>query len=363
MFNIHELMQATVAQGASDLHLAPGRPPLVRIRGELEPLAGQPPLERDAVHHQIFALLYDEQKARLAENLELDFSYELPGVARFRVNAFLHRHGMGAALRVIPGTIPSAQDILLPEAVMKLADLPHGLVLITGATGSGKSTTMACVINTINQRDRKHILTIEDPIEFAFPPGQCLVTQREVGATTHSFHNALRAGLRQDPDVVLVGELRDLETIGLAMTAAETGHLVFATLHTSDAPSTIDRVIDVFPPHQQQQIRYQLSNSLKGVVCQHLLPRADGRGRVAAREIMIINNAIANLVRTNKAHEIPNAIMTGAEQGMVRMDQDLLRLVKFGLVDVETARPKMVDQTALLAHTASEAPKKKGLFG
>ena len=361
---MHSLLQATVEAGASDLHLSGNRPPLMRLKGDMVPLPGYDVISPETIQSEIFQILYDQQKARLSEHMELDFSYEVRGLARFRINTFFHRYGIGVVARVIPGVIPTAEELQLPPAVKALGTLHNGLVLVTGPTGSGKSTTMACIINEINQRDQKHILTIEDPIEFVFHFGRSLVTQREVGSSTHSFKNALRAGLRQDPDVILVGELRDLDTISLAVSAAETGHLVFGTVHTTDTASTVDRVIDVFPPHQQQQIRYQLSNSLRAVVCQHLLPTADGRGRVAAREIMIVNNAIANLIRVGKAHEVPNAILMGADVGMVLMDRDIRRLVEWGQLDLELARTKVKDRMSLEGLTStSEAPKKKFFFG
>lgn len=378
--DIHSLLDATVKAGASDLHLSGERPPLIRLRGEVTAVPGHDEvMTGELIQNEVFKIINNEQKARLAEQLELDFSYEVPGLARFRINTFFQRKGMGMVARVIPGVIPSAEELGLPPAITNLGHLHNGLVLVTGATGSGKSTTMACLINSINMREPRHILTIEDPMEFVFPVGKSLITQREVGSSTHSFKNALRAGLRQDPDVILVGELRDLETISLAVSAAETGHLVFGTMHTTDASSTVDRVIDAFAPHQQQQIRSQLSNSLKAVVCQQLLPRSDGRGRVACREIMIVNYAISNLIRTGKAHEVPNAIQSGFDAGMVLMDRDIKRLVENGEVDIEVARSRVKDPNLLGAGMAmggsgmggstmgtfesAPAPKKRGFFG
>lgn len=376
--DIHSLLDATVKAGASDLHLSGSRPPLIRLRGEVAPVPGfDEILTGEHIRNEVFKIINDEQKARLAEQLELDFSYEVGGLARFRVNTFFQRNGMALVARVIPGVIPKAEELGLPPAITNLGHLHNGLVLVTGATGSGKSTTMACIINDINMREARHILTIEDPMEFVFPVGKSLITQREVGSSTHSFKNALRAGLRQDPDVILVGELRDLETISLAVSAAETGHLVFGTMHTTDAASTVDRVIDAFAPHQQQQIRSQLSNSLRAVVCQQLLPRSDGRGRVACREILIVNYAISNLIRTGKAHEVPNAILTGADVGMVLMDRDIKRLVEMGEVDLEVARSKVKDPnllsmgmggagmgtSAMGSFDSPPVPKKRGFFG
>jgi twitching motility protein PilT len=370
--DIFSLLDATVKAGASDLHLSGGRPPLIRLRGEVAPIPGHDEvLTGDLIQNEVFKLINDEQKARLSEHLELDFSYEVRGLARFRINTFYQRMGMALVARVIPGVIPSAEEVGLPPAIVNLGHLHNGLVLVAGPTGSGKSTTMACIINDINMREARHILTIEDPMEFVFPVGKCLISQREVGSSTHSFKNALRAGLRQDPDVILVGELRDLETISLAVSAAETGHLVFGTVHTTDAASTVDRLVDAFAPHQQQQIRSQLSNSLRAVVCQQLLPHADGRGRVACREIMIVNYAISNLIRSGKAQEVPNAIMSGADAGMVLMDRDIKRLVECGQVSLEVARSKVKDPNllgvmatpAMTSFEPAAAPKKKGFFG
>lgn len=373
--DIHHLLEATVRAGASDLHLSGGRPPLLRLRGEVTSVPGHDQLlDGEQIQSEVYKLIDAQQKARLAEQLELDFSYDVPGLARFRVNTFFERKGMAMVARVIPSVLPSAEELGLQPAIVNLGHLHNGLVLVAGPTGSGKSTTMASIINSINQRESRHILTIEDPMEFVFPVGKCLINQREVGSSTHSFKNALRAGLRQDPDVILVGELRDLETISLAVSAAETGHLVFGTVHTTDAASTVDRLVDAFAPHQQQQIRSQLSNSLRAVVCQQLLPRQDGKGRVAAREIMIVNYAIANLIRTGKAQEVPNAILTGADVGMVLMDRDIKRLVDSGEVSLEVARSKVKDPN-LLATMGSMGsmdtsnlsfdppPKKKGFFG
>ncbi len=374
--DILTLLDATVKAGASDLHLSGGRPPLIRVRGEVAPVPGHDQLlDGQQIQNEVFKLIDDEQKARLTEQLELDFSYDVPGLARFRVNTFFERKGMAMVARVIPSVLPSAEELGLQPAIINLGHLHNGLVLVAGPTGSGKSTTMASIINSINLREARHILTIEDPMEFVFPVGKCLINQREVGSSTRSFKNALRAGLRQDPDVILVGELRDLETISLAVSAAETGHLVFGTVHTTDAASTVDRLVDAFAPHQQQQIRSQLSNSLRAVVCQQLLPRQDGRGRVAAREIMIVNYAIANLIRTGKAQEVPNAILTGADVGMVLMDRDIKRLVDSGEVSLEVARGKVKDPNLLATMGGmgamdtsnlsfeSPPPKKKGFFG
>lgn len=329
--------------GASDLHLVAGRPPLIRSQGRIRPLDRCLPLDALQVNELIFDLMLDEQKARLAERREIDFSYDFPGLCRLRINAFFRLGSLGAAIRFVPRHIPTSDDILLPDCMQKMIEYANGLVLVTGPTGSGKSTTLACLTDLINKSHEKHIVTIEDPIEFIYEPALSLVNQRELGEHTNSFANALKAALRQDPDVIVVSELRDLDSIALALAAAETGHLVLGTLHTSDAVSTVNRIIDVFPPHQQQQIRTQLASSLRAVVCQILLPRAEGRGLVAAREIMIVTPAIANLIRTDKNHEIPNCILTGAEMGMVRMDQDLARLARYGLISAETARQRAID--------------------
>jgi twitching motility protein PilT len=282
----------------------------------------------------------EEQRARFEANWELDFSFGIEGISRFRVNVLNTKNGVEAVLRVISARIPEPQQIGLTPGMVGLADVPRGLVLVTGPTGSGKSTTLACLMELANQRRAEHILTIEDPIEFVYESKQCIIRQREVGQNTKSFPNALRAALREDPDIILVGELRDYETIGLAVTAAETGHLCFGTLHTQDGPSTVARIIDVFPPHQQSQIRVQLANSLKAVVAQILLPRKDGKGRLACREFMVVTPAIAAMIREGKAHMIYSAIDTGAQQGMFSMDKSLAEVIKRGLVEPEIALSK-----------------------
>jgi twitching motility protein PilT len=335
-----EVLKLAVARKASDVHVVIGRPPMVRVRGEIVPLEGFEPLTAAEANRLVYAVLRDEQRKKFEETLELDCSVALPGVARFRVNVLAGHKGLEAVLRVINSTVPSAEDLGLSQPMMDLATLPRGLILVTGPTGSGKSTTLASLIEIINRTRKEHILTIEDPIEFVYEPKMCIIRQREVGATTKSFGNALKAALREDPDVILVGELRDLETISLAMTAAETGHLVFATLHTTDAPQTIDRIIDVFPPHQQTQVRVQLSSSLKAVICQTLIPTKDGVGRVAAREMMVVTSAISNLIREGKTHMIYGAIETGAKFGMTTLDRSLDELVKTGKITLEDALSK-----------------------
>ncbi|MDI6757815.1 MAG: type IV pilus twitching motility protein PilT [Endomicrobiia bacterium] len=335
-----EILKKAVELGASDIHIVIGKPPMVRERGRVKPLEGFPAITADESKRLIYSILYDAQRAQIEEKWELDCSFSIPGVSRFRVNAFYQKNGMEAVLRVISSKIPTPEDLGLQPSILQFAEIPRGLVLVTGPTGSGKSTTLACLINLINQKRHEHILTIEDPIEFVYEGLNCIVRQREVGQQTKSFTNALKYALRQDPDVVLIGEMRDLETIGAALTISETGHLAFGTLHTTDAAQTVDRIIDVFPPHQQQQVRVQLSVTLKGVVSQVLLPRASGVGRVAAREIMNVTPAIANLIREGKTHQIYSAIETGAKHGMISLDRALLNLVRAGEVTVEDAVSK-----------------------
>lgn len=335
-----EILTKAVERKASDVHIVIGKPPMVRIHGDVEPLVEFPVITSEESKKLIYSILYDEQKQRFEIEHELDCSIQIVGVARFRVNVFLQKNGVEAVLRVIPAQIPTPQEIHLTEEIIKLADLPRGLVLVTGATGSGKSTTLACLIELINQKYKKHILTIEDPIEFIYENKNSIIRQREVGIHTKSFATALKYALRQDPDVILVGEMRDLETISAALTIAETGHLVFATLHTQDAAQTVDRIIDVFPSHQQQQVRVQLASTLKAVISQVLLPRKDIPGRVAAREIMIVTPAIANLIREGKTHQIYTAIETGAKYGMISLDKSLIELVRKGWVSLEDAVAK-----------------------
>jgi len=338
------LLKSAVEQGASDIHICPLKPPMMRLHGEVVPIANIPPLNSEQTKTLIYALLYDEQKQKLEENWELDCSFSLTGVSRFRLNVLITRNGVEAVMRVIPSKIPKPEELNLMSSIVNLSTLPRGLVLVTGPTGSGKSTTLACLLELINEKKKSHILTIEDPIEFTYEPKNSIIRQREVGQHTKSFNNALRAALREDPNVILVGEMRDLETIQLTITAAETGHLTFATLHTQDAPSTVDRIIDVFPSHQQTQVRVQLSSCLQAVVSQILLPRKDGKGRVAAREVMIMTPAIANLIREGKTHMIYGAIETGAKFGMISMDKSLANLVIQGIVDTEIAMSKAHDR-------------------
>jgi twitching motility protein PilT len=349
---IAEVLAKAVALGASDVHLVIGKTPMGRIRGEIRPLDDAfGVLSAEDSQRLIYEMLQDDQRRRLEEHWELDFSFTVPEVSRFRVNVLKQRTGIEAVFRIISAKIPKPEQIALTPSIMAFADLPRGLVLVTGPTGSGKSTTLACILNLINETRPDHILTVEDPIEFVYESKQAIVRQREVGQQTKSFQEAIKHALRQDPDVILVGEMRDLETISLALTAAETGHLVFGTLHTTDAPQTVDRVIDVFPSHQQQQVRVQLSSVLKGVVCQTLLPTKDGKGRVAAREVMLVTPAISNLIREGKTHQIYSAIDTGQKFGMVSLDKSLLELVRQGRVTKEDAVAVAHDPAVILAAT------------
>jgi twitching motility protein PilT len=334
-----ELLRETVSKQASDLHLSSGEPPLIRVHGDLV-RTEHPRLDPAAVLALVHAVMTDGQRETLEREHEVDFACELPESGRFRVNAFVHSRGPGAVLRTIPATIPNLEQMGLPPVLKELCTRERGLVLVTGPTGSGKSTTLAAMVNLINETWDAHILTVEDPIEFVHPPKRCLVNQREVGPHTHSFANALKSALREDPDVILVGELRDLETISLALTAAETGHLVFGTLHTSSAPKTIDRIIDAFPAGQQGQIRTMISESLEAVIAQTLLKKKGG-GRVAACEILLGTPAVRNLIREAKLHQIPSMMQTGQRVGMQTLDMALADLVKRGVVDQSAlpARP------------------------
>jgi twitching motility protein PilT len=330
--DVSELLIRTKEQGGSDLHLSAGSFPLMRLHGELTVIEERP-LTRDGVHRMIQEILNDDQRRVFAEHRDLDFAIEVGELARFRVNVFNQRNGEGAVFRVIPTQIRSFQELGLPEVMQMLALRENGLVLVTGPTGSGKSTTLAAMIDHVNSIQKKHIITLEDPIEIVHRSKRCLVNQREIGSHTKSFSAALRAALREDPDVILVGEMRDLETISLALTAAETGHLVFATLHTKSAPKTIDRIIDAFPPAQQQQVRVQLAEALQGVISQVLLPTKDKKGRVAALEIMVATTAIRNLIREGKTHQMPSSIQTGTQFGMQSLEQSIRNLVMQGRVD------------------------------
>jgi twitching motility protein PilT len=333
-------LAAMVESGASDLHLTSGAAPTVRHSGALRPLDGFPMMEAEALRRTLYGVLTQKQREKFEADLELDLSYSVRGLSRFRVNLYQQRESIGAAFRVIPYEIKPLEQLGVPPVVANFAGLPRGLVLVTGPTGSGKSTTLASIIDLANRTRPDHIMTVEDPIEFLHRHKKALINQREVGEDTHSFANALKHVLRQDPDIILVGEMRDLETISVALTAAETGHLVFATLHTQDAAQTIDRIIDVFPAHQQAQVRTQLAGAIQGVVCQALCKRADGQGRTVATEVMIATPAIRNLIREGKTHQIYSAMQAGAQQGMHTMDQQLAELVKSGRISYETGLEK-----------------------
>jgi len=321
---------------------------MIRVHGDVRRI-NLPPMEHTDVHNMVYDIMNDAQRKTYEENLECDFSFEIPNLARFRVNAFVQNRGAGAVFRTIPSIVLSLDDLKAPDVFKEIAETPRGIVLVTGPTGSGKSTTLAAIINHVNENEYGHILTIEDPIEFVHQSKKSLINQREVGPHTLSFNNALRSALREDPDVILVGELRDLETIRLALTGAETGHLVFGTLHTSSAAKTIDRIIDVFPAAEKEMIRAMLSESLRAVIAQTLLKTRDGEGRVAAHEIMIGTPAIRNLIREAKVAQMYSSIQTGQKQGMKTLDQDLARLVKTNVVTIEEARAKAVDRESLNA--------------
>ena len=336
--DITELLAFSAKQGASDLHLSAGLPPMIRVDGDVRRI-NLPPLEHTEVHSLIYEIMNDKQRKDFEEFLETDFSFEVPGVARFRVNAFNQNRGAGAVFRTIPSKVLTMEDLEMGEVFKDIAMVPRGLVLVTGPTGSGKSTTLAAMVDFINDKRYDHILTIEDPIEFVHESKKCLVNQREVHRDTHGFNEALRSALREDPDIILVGELRDLETIRLALTAAETGHLVLGTLHTTSAAKTIDRVIDVFPAEEKSMVRSQLSESLQAVISQTLLKRANG-GRVAAHEIMIGTPAIRNLIREDKVAQMYSAIQTSAGVGMITLDQCLQDMVDKRVITREVAREK-----------------------
>ncbi|QCZ92742.1 type IV pilus twitching motility protein PilT [Salinimonas iocasae] len=340
--DITELLAFSVKNNASDLHLSAGLPPIIRVDGQMRRL-NIPELDHKQVHSLIYEIMNDAQRKEYEENLEVDFSFEVKDLSRFRVNAFVQNRGAAAVLRTIPSRVLSLDELGAPDIFKQIIDQPTGLVLVTGATGSGKSTTLAAMIDHINNFKRDHILTIEDPIEFVHENKLSLINQREVHRDTRSFNNALRSALREDPDVILVGELRDLETIRLAMSAAETGHLVFGTLHTNSAPKTIDRIIDVFPAEEKSMIRSMLSESLRAVISQTLLQKAGG-GRIAAHEIMLGVPAIRNLIREDKVPQMYSVIQTGQAQGMQTMEQCLQRLVAKGLVSQQDASAKAIDK-------------------
>ncbi len=357
---LDDALTQMIGMRASDLHLSVGSPPMIRHDGELQALPGaDEKLSPDALRAMVYPSLTDEQREKLERNLELDFAYSVHGMGRFRVNLYWQRGSLGAAFRYVDSSVRTLKELGMPESIADFASLPRGMVLVTGPTGSGKSTTLAALIDVANSTRSSHIMTVEDPIEFLHSHKRSIVNQREVGSDTHSFAAALKHVLRQDPDVILVGELRDLESISTALTAAETGHLVFATLHTVDAAQSIDRIIDVFPPHQQDQVRTQLAGSLEGVISQTLLRRIGG-GRIAATEVMRTTAAISNLIREGKTHQIYSQLQAGSEFGMHSMDQSLAALVKHGTVTYDEAKSKSSD-IKNFESLAGRAPKDSAL--
>ena len=339
-FDFSDILIEVVKQKASDLHLTAGAAPMIRKKGSLVPLEGMPKLTPTDTREIIYAILNSSQRQRLETDWQIDFAYSVPGHGRFRVNSYFQRGTLGAAFRLIPSETVPLEKLGMPSVIRTFAKKPRGLVLVTGPTGSGKSTTLASIINEINETRDEHILTIEDPIEFLHNHKRCIVNQRELGADAQSFALGLKAALRQDPDVILVGEMRDMETIGTALTAAETGHLVFATLHTQDAPQTVDRIIDVFPPAQQGQVRAQLAIGLQGIVTQTLIPTADGVGRCVAAEVLVPTPGVRNLIREGKTHQIYSLIQTGGQHGMQTMDASLAGLVRDGKITMASAESR-----------------------
>ncbi|HSI42718.1 MAG TPA: type IV pilus twitching motility protein PilT [Methylotenera sp.] len=345
--DISDLLAFSVKNKASDLHLSAGLPPMIRVHGDVRKI-NVPAMDHSQVHDMVYDIMNDGQRKVYEETLECDFSFEIPNLARFRVNAFNHNRGSGAVFRTIPSKILSLEQLNCPPIFKDIANTPRGICLVTGPTGSGKSTTLAAIIDYINENEFGHILTVEDPIEFVHTSKKCLINQREVGPHTLSFNNALRSALREDPDVILVGEMRDLETIRLALSAAETGHLVFGTLHTSSAAKTVDRIIDVFPAAEKEMVRSMLSESLRAVISQTLCKTKDEQGRVAAHEIMIGTPAIRNLIRENKVAQMYSAIQTGQNIGMQTLDQNLQDLVKRNIISANEARGKAANKDSIM---------------
>ena len=345
--DISDLLAFSVKNKASDLHLSAGLPPMIRVHGDVRKI-NVPSMDHSQVHDMVYDIMNDGQRKVYEETLECDFSFEIPNLARFRVNAFNHNRGSGAVFRTIPSKILTLEQLSCPPIFKEIADTPRGIVLVTGPTGSGKSTTLAAMVDYINENEMGHILTVEDPIEFVHTSKKCLINQREVGPHTLSFQNALRSALREDPDVILVGEMRDLETIRLALTAAETGHLVFGTLHTSSAAKTVDRIVDVFPAAEKDMVRSMLSESLRAVISQTLCKTKDEQGRVAAHEIMIGTPAIRNLIRENKVAQMYSAIQTGQNIGMQTLDQNLQDLVRRNVISANEARGKAANKDSII---------------
>jgi twitching motility protein PilT len=355
-YSIDTLLEQMVAHNASDLHVTVGSPPVLRLRGQLRHLENLPRLTADDTRQLLYRILSTEQQKQLELNRQIDLSYSMPGVARFRVNIYSQRESLAGAFRLIPTELKTLEELGVPKSLYSLCHLPRGLVLVTGPTGSGKSTTLASLIDEINRNRADHIITIEDPIEFLHKHKKCIVNQRELGPDAVSFAEALRGALRQDPDVILLGEMRDLETIGTALTAAETGHLVFATLHTQDAASTVDRLIDVFPAGQQGQIRTQIAGTLQGVVTQTLLPTADGQGRVPAVEVLFPDDAVRNLIRQAKIEQVYSVMQTGAARGMMTLEQSLAELVLRGVITQDLALSRSSRAEQLLGLIERTAP-------
>ncbi len=344
---ISDLLAFAVKNKASDLHLSAGLPPMIRVNGDIRRI-NLPDMSHQVVHEMVYDIMNDGQRKIYEEALEVDFSFEVPTLARFRVNAFNQNRGAGAVFRTIPSKVLTLEDLNAPKIFKEISIQPRGLVLVTGPTGSGKSTTLAAMIDFVNESEYGHILTVEDPIEFLHQSKKCVVNQREVGPHTHSFSNALRSALREDPDVILIGEMRDLETIRLALTAAETGHLVFGTLHTSSAAKTIDRIVDVFPAAEKEMVRSMLSESIRAIIAQTLLKTKDGTGRIAAHEIMIGTPAIRNLIRENKIAQMYSAIQTGQNVGMQTLDQCLQDLVRRNQIALNEARTRAANKDAII---------------